>query len=205
MYSLPTVIWVVCEGKSDKAYLAELKRLLRETGTPIILKEEVSGTGYYQPVIKAYNAALEKSGSRRVRKRCFQPWIWVDSDLYERNERDSNDCYRKGPSGIPPFLFSYHNFEDFLVLHLDDEHVVQWVDLCGGGKNPLFERDYLPLLSIIFPDYEKKSLPALLTPLTPALIANAYRHSKDESIPFRCDFIEQLVPIILAKNPDFFG
>ena len=34
---------------------------------------------------------------------------------------------------------------------------------------------------------------------------NAYRHSLDESIPFKCDLIERLVPIILQDSPDFFN
>ena len=34
---------------------------------------------------------------------------------------------------------------------------------------------------------------------------NAYRHSLDDSIPFKCDLIEKLVPIILQDSPDFFN
>lgn len=204
MYSLPTVIWVACEGKSEKAYLAELNRLFRETGTPIILQDEVAGGGFYPLAEAAYKRAQKKSGTRGQRTGQGTPWIWVDSDLYERNDRASGDLYTSRPKGIPAFLFSHHNFEDFLVLHLADEQVEQWRKLCHGGTAPLHERDYLPLLASLFPDYAKPSLPAPLSPLTPALLANAYRHSKDEQIPFRCDFIEKLVPLILAKNPSFF-
>lgn len=57
----------------------------------------------------------------------------------------------------------------------------------------------------LIPVYAKPSLPAPLSPLTPALLANVYLHSKDEDVPFRCDFIEKLVLLILAKNPSFFG
>lgn len=205
MYSLPTVIWVACEGKSEKAYLAELNRLFRETGTPLILKDEVAGGGFYPLAEAAYKRAQKKCGTRGQSAGQGSPWVWVDSDLYERNDRASGDLYTSRPRGIPPFLFSHHNFEDFLVLHLGDEQVEQWRKLCGGGTEPLHERDYLPLLATIFPDYAKPSLPAPLSPLTPTLLANAYRHSKDESIPFHCDFIEKLVPLILAKNPSFFG
>ena len=34
---------------------------------------------------------------------------------------------------------------------------------------------------------------------------NAYRHSLDKSIPFKCDLIERLVPIILQDSPGFFN
>lgn len=205
MYSLPTVIWVACEGKSEKAYLAELNRLFRETGTPLILKDEVAGGGFYPLAEAAYKRAQKKSGTRGQHAGQGTPWVWVDSDLYERNDRASGDLYTSRPRGIPTFLFSHHNFEDFLVLHLEDEQVEHWVNLCNGGTVPLHERNYLPLLASLFPDYAKPSLPAPLTPLTPALLANAYRHSQNPAIPFRCDFIEKLVPLILAKNPSFFG
>lgn len=164
MYSLPTVIWVACEGKSEKAYLAELNRLFRETGTPIILKDEVAGGGFYPLAEAAYKRAQKKSGTRGQHAGQGTPWVWVDSDLYERNDRASGDLYTSRPKGIPAFLFSHHNFEDFLVLHLADEQVEQWRKLCAGGTAPLHERDYLPLLASLFPDYAKPSLPAPLSP-----------------------------------------
>ena len=55
------------------------------------------------------------------------------------------------------------------------------------------------------PDYSKRGLPKRLVPLTPQQLHNAYRHSLDESIPFKCDLIERLVPIILQDSPDFFN
>lgn len=204
MYTLPTVIWVVCEGKSEKAYLAQLNRLFRESGVPIIVKDEVAGGGGYALVTDTYKKTQKKSGIRKVGPHTPQPWIWVDSDLYERNERDCHTRYQNRPNGIPAFLFSHHNFEDFLVLHLGDEQVAQWVNLCNGGSDPLHERDYLPLLPALFPDYQKPNLPAALLVLTPHHLANAYRHSRDTAIPFHCDFIERLVPLIIEKQPDFF-
>ena len=48
-------------------------------------------------------------------------------------------------------------------------------------------------------------MPKRLVPLTPQQLHNAYRHSLDESIPFKCDLIERLVPIILQDSPDFFN
>lgn len=205
MYTLLTVIWVACEGKSEKAYLAELNRLFQESGVPIILKDEVAGGGSYARVTKAYKTAQKNSGTRKVGSHTPLTWIWVDSDLYERNEKDCDDLYKKRKSRIPDFLFSCHNFEDFLVLHLADEQVAQWINLCNGGTVPLHERDYLPLLPALFPDYQKPNLPAALSPLTPSLLSNAYRHSLNPAIPFRCDFIEKLVPLILTKQPDFFS
>lgn len=205
MYTLPTVIWVACEGKSEKAYLAELNRLFRETGTPIILKDEVAGSGFFHHAEAAFKKAQKRSGTHSRTAGENTPWVWVDSDLYERNERASGDLYSARPKGIPAFLFSHHHFEDFLVLHLGDEQVAQWVNLCNGGTAPLHERDYLPLLPALFPDYQKPNLPAALSPLTPSLLSNAYRHSLNPAIPFRCDFIEKLVPLILSKQPDFFS
>lgn len=184
MYSLPTVIWVACEGKSEKACLAELNRLFRETGTPIILKDEVAGGGFYPLAEAAYKRAQKKSGTRGQHAGQGTPWVWVDSDLYERNDRASGDLYTSRPKGIPAFLFSHHNFEDFLVLHLGDEQVEQWRQLCHGGTAPLHERDYLPLLASLFPDYAKPSLPAPLSPLPPRQRLPPFQ-GRTNSLPLR--------------------
>ena len=133
------------------------------------------------------------------------PWIWADSDLYERNEKKCRDQYVRRSPDIPEILFSRHNLEDVLVMHEDDQTVQRWIDLCKGGLTPLHSHEYMPLLADIYPDYAKRGLPKRLVPLTPQHLHNAYRHSLDKSIPFKCDLIERLVPIILQDSPDFFN
>ena len=46
-YVPQTVIWIACEGCTDKAYLAALNRLLLEKGVHISLKAESAGSGLF--------------------------------------------------------------------------------------------------------------------------------------------------------------
>lgn len=200
-YRKPHVIRIVCEGKSEKAYIGSLNSLFRNHNVPLVLKCTVAGSGLFPLVLKAYRKCREQ----RDRSCREEPWIWVDSDLYERNEKKCMEQYGKRDASIPAFLFSTHNFEDTLVLHNGDDTVEKWRRLCHGGAVALHAREYMPLLLSLYPDYEKGSLPERMIPLTPQLLHNAYRHSHDEGIPFKCDLIERLVPIIQREQPDFFN
>lgn len=200
-YVPQTVIWIACEGSTDKAYLAALNRLLLEKDVPISLKAESAGSGLFKFLVKAYRKCMQK----RDKSCAVMPWIWADSDLYERNEKKCNDQYMHRDKNIPEILFSRHNLEDMLVMHEDDATVQRWIALCKGGSVPLRSLEYMPLLADIYPDYGKQGLPKRFVPLTPQLLHNAYRHSLDDGIPFKCDLIEKLVPFILREAPDFFN
>ena len=200
-YVPQVVVWIACEGSTDKAYLAALNRLLSEKGVHISLKAESAGSGLFKFLEAAYRKCMRKRD-----KSCKAlPWIWADSDLYERNEKKCRDQYVRRAPDIPEILFSRHNLEDVLVMHEDDQTVQRWITLCKGGLTPLHSHEYMPLLADIYPDYSKRGLPKRLVPLTPQQLHNAYRHSLDESIPFKCDLIERLVPIIRQDSPDFFN
>ncbi len=43
-------------------------------------------------------------------------------------EMSNRASYMGKPVGIPDFAFSFHNFEDLLVLHMDDDAIHADVD-----------------------------------------------------------------------------
>ena len=194
---------VVCEGKSERNYISALNRLLRDDGIALTLhspaprNEVEDGGGHYTDVIKRYKEIC--SNNRNIR-----PWIWADRDLYVRNERGCMDMYRKKPKGIPDFLFSIQNFEDFLVLHHSTDRVHEWVELCRERNHfdePMLSKEYMPLLKTQFPEYKKGELPDCLSLLTNAQVENALIHSLDDRIPIKCDFIEHLADFIMRNYP----
>ena len=133
-YSQNFFLHVVCEGKSERNYLAALNRLLRDSGIGLTLlspnpkKRDEDGGGHFRNVVQKYK-------DFRRNNRNVQPWIWVDWDLYLRNDQHCMELYESRPKGIPAFLFSIHNFEDFL-------HYLQTM------SGPLFftlERQYIVL------------------------------------------------------------
>jgi hypothetical protein len=87
--------------------------------------------------------------------------IWADFDLYHRNYNNLATQYEGKPAGIPDFLFSFHNFEDFIALHLDDEWFEEWLRFGRQGhfREPLHSCDYIPEFRRICPDYKKADVP----------------------------------------------
>ena len=62
--------------------------------------------------------------------------------------------------------------------------------------------EYEPLFKEQFPEYKKGELPDSLTELTNEQVENALIHSLDDTILFRCDFIERLAMFIMDQYPD---
>ena len=151
---------IVCEGDSEYAYLQRLQSFL-EPQTPDLrlvfsASSEIAGNGTFGVVKSAFNRT-------RRNQRCASIQIWIDFDLYHRNERGCAKAYAKKPEGIPDFHFSFHNFEDFLALHWSGEQFAAWLRYGSpAGRNhfaaPLHARDYVPEIKRIFPDYQKGAL-----------------------------------------------
>lgn len=204
-YTQNLFLHVVCEGKSERNYLAALNRLLRDSDIGITLvypkpgkKEPKDGGGHFKIVQRKYKEYVRNN-------RHVHPWIWVDWDLYCRNDQDCMKLYQTRAKGIPDFLFSIHNFEDFLVLHNSTNRVHDWLKVCrehNHFNSPMHSSEYMPLFKMQFPEYKKGRLPDSLAMLTNEHIENALIHSLDTSIPLRCDFIEKLAGFIANRYPE---
>jgi len=156
---------VVCEGESEWAYLQRLQGFLDQQ--PIL-------PGAFEPPLRliAPQRIIAKSGTfgslknryrkTRAENKKASIRIWADFDLYHRNDMRCAELYALKTAGIPDFLFSFHNFEDFFALHLDEPRLQQWLSFGNRGHfaNPLHAIDYLPEFRQIVPDYVKGSLPA---------------------------------------------
>ena len=156
-----TNIIIICEGHSEVAYISEIRRLLRERNIAINLIPKKAINGFYDSIIKIYKKIRkENRGNTDIR-------IWVDYDIYSRNEKGCMTDYNKTKATIP-FMFSYQNFEDFLALHVDDDSVLQnWINVCAKNnhfQSPMHFEQYEPLVrKHLFLNYKKGYLPFELT------------------------------------------
>ena len=156
---------IVCEGESEWVYL---QRLLS------FLEQQPSADGEFEPALQflAPKRVIVKGGTfgklksrynetRRASRRNTSIQIWADFDLYHRNDQSCADHYSQKTDGIPDFLFSFHNFEDFYALHWDGAPFQQWLQFGQRGhfRTPLHSGDYLPEIKQIFPGYGKAALP----------------------------------------------
>ncbi len=157
---------IVCEGESERVYLQHLQRFL--DAQPVV-------DGTFEPSLYLIGpqSAVAKGGSfgklerrfRQTRKmnRNVSIRVWADFDLYHRNDNQCAKHYAAKSDGIPDFLFSFHNFEDFYALHWDGAFLAGWIHFgsSGGLKHfttPLHSDGYLPEIKRIFPGYGKGAL-----------------------------------------------
>lgn len=161
---LPVRHLIVCEGESERAYLQRLQSFLEQQELPerafapplifICPEPGVAKSGRIAALDRKYRAL------RRINPR-DSIQIWADFDLYHRNHKACASQYRNKPKGLPNFLFSFHNFEDFLALHWNEDRFAQW---CAFGERehfrvPLHSNRYLEEFQKIFPGYRKGDVP----------------------------------------------
>lgn len=165
---MPSYI-MVCEGFSERAYLQRLQSFLDAQTEdwsvplrfipklPVNSDGDENGGGLYTNVTRCYKQQRKENKKSKIE-------VWVDHDIYVRQdsapERRNVASYMGKPAGIPDFVFSFHNFEDFLALHLDDAAIQRWhtaFDPAHVAK-PLHSVDYLPLYESVIPGYRKGDL-----------------------------------------------
>ena len=212
---------MVCEGISERAYLQRLQSFLDDQTAewPVPLRfisrlptsrdGSEQGGGFYKDVVKCYKAQRRSNPRSPIE-------VWVDDDIYVRHDsardRKNRASYLGKPADIPDFVFSFHNFEDFLALHLDDDAIRCWhtaFDATGHAARPLHAVQYKPLFDSVLPGYRKGTLAAdfitresllrlkanLARPLVPAPAEPSFR----SFARFLIDQIDATFPDLLAQ------
>ena len=195
---------IVCEGESEWAYFQRLQSFLDqqplangvfETPLRFIVPQRV--------IVKNGNFGHLQNRYRRERQanRNASIQIWTDFDLYHRNDNHCAELYTRKPNGIPNFLFSFHNFEDFFALHFDDAHFQQWLDFGNRGHftSPLHSVGYLPEIRMIFPDYNKGTLPADFITWNSLQNLKRNRNHQPSSNPHNLQGIRAFVDFVLGE------
>lgn len=159
---------IVCEGESEWTYLQRLQSFLDREGVPpgafetplrfIGPEHAMAKNGSFGRLVSTFNRT--RSANRR-----HSIQVWADFDLYHRNDNHCATHYAAKPDGIPDFLFSFHNFEDFYALHFAGDALAEWLKFGGRSglhhfTTPLHSDGYLPEIKRIFPGYKKNDLPA---------------------------------------------
>jgi hypothetical protein len=159
---------IVCEGESEWTYLQRLQSFLDREGVPpgafetplrfIGPEHAMAKNGTFGKLVGTFKKKRTENRGRSIQ-------VWADFDLYHRNDVRCAEQYAAKTDGIPDFLFSFHNFEDFFALHFDGEPLAEWLRFGGTSglrhfTTPLHSDGYLPEIKRIFPGYAKGGLPA---------------------------------------------
>ncbi|MFI3242467.1 MAG: hypothetical protein R3Y43_07870 [Alphaproteobacteria bacterium] len=160
-YSPKKIYIIVCEGPSEYAYLQELNRFLDALDASFTFVSKSSGGGHFRQVTQKFKDV------KKDNKKASNINIWVDADTYKRNDEGDREKYSKKDNKYPDFLFNTFNFEDFLTMHLNEEKVLEWQNICERRNhftNPMHSSTYEPLVKEhLFPDYEKGDMPFEIT------------------------------------------
>ncbi len=162
---MPTVRHViVCEGYSERAYIQGLQAFLDKLpaapdvwSVPLkfFTKDEyVAGNGHYVQLEKHFLKAKKENRNTKIS-------IWADFDLYHRDVDGCSRLYINKGQSLPDFYFSFHNFEDFLALHLDEEDFQSWLRFGSAGhfESPCRSEACLEWARKIIKGYQKGSIP----------------------------------------------
>ena len=93
---------ILCEGRSEIAYIQELGRLLYRSNS-------VSYTAAFFPCLIGggdFNTVNKCFKAERKKNRKDEFLIWVDRDLYIRNDKNCGDLYSQKANTLPKFFFS---------------------------------------------------------------------------------------------------
>lgn len=188
-YSAKKTSIIVCEGNSENAYIQELNRFFDANDYDISFVSKPIRNGHYKPATLKYKEVKRNNTRSNI-------YIWVDKDTYQRNDENDGYNYEHKPQKIPNFLFSYLNFEDFLVMHLDEEIVQIWQEICMNNNHfnyPMHAEKYLKLLrEYIFPNYKKGEIPF---EITQNKFDNLLKNQQNPKIKFKCDIAEMIQQI----------
>ena len=186
-------IYVICEGKSEYAYIQEVNRLLQREGAHgcLVPKDAHGGAplqikGVYDS-LGTINAPL---------------YTWLDSDIYTSDRRR----YTLTDQQIEKYhvQFTHWNFEDFLAMHGDHDATEHWIHVCernGHWQHPLGGREIeLLLREEMYNDYRKGSLPKAILPLTPEKLERVVRNLREVEVAHcQCPMAEILWHIVQER------
>jgi len=114
----------------------------------------VAKGGHFGSLLRRY-----KSEKNRNPRSSIQ--IWADFDLYHRDDKGCAQKYRNKLPETPDFLFSFHNFEDFLALHWRGDRFDLWRAFGQRGhfRRPLHSHEYLLEFEKMLSKYRKGDVP----------------------------------------------
>lgn len=166
-YSQQKTIYVICEGQSEYAYIQKLRNFLNDKGIQLDFLPYKATNGTFTNLKKCYSDK-KKNNNKAFGKNeviFFADWDMFFRDKHNQaNNTKTNNFtqYQEEKEKLPNFYFSYHNFEDFISLHLQFEQAADWCKICVNRdhfNSPMHSKIYEPLFKQLVIGYTKGELP----------------------------------------------
>lgn len=198
-------IYFICEGRSENNYLNLLNKFFDENNINYIFqynnvnlegvfpnKGDLEANTCYSKMIKFFKEKF----AQNIRSGTFV--FWLDDDVFKRKEINKSSLEKiitekfSSKNKEIRFIYSYENFEDFLVMHLDDDKINKWQNICekcNHFKNPMKAKIYEEKFREIFPNYQKHILPDKIV-IDNSKMKLLYDRQQNSQIKFKCDLID---------------
>ena len=177
---------VICEGRSEFAYVQSLNRMLTTVEGRAAFVPKSADCGNFSAIKRCYQKQKKSNRESEI-------LIWVDRDIYVRSKVEIEAYAKK--KNIPDFFFSTMNFEDVLALHQPKSVLYEWDTICvrkNHFTNPMTDDQYIPLYTkTVCSDYRKGTFPPGFR-LTKTVLENAFANNEDPNVNIRCDFLTWL-------------
>ena len=190
---------VICEGKSEVAYLTELSRFFQENDVDVIFLRPNAGSGRRSVIENCLKKELKKN-----KNKIDDFLIFLDKDIYlNPNKNRPSDWFKD------LYLFNTYCFEDFLVLHLEESQIKNWDLASSEIQKKYYNKSDVPsqkkvsdllVTSGIFSAYKKGELPKgfeFSFEILNRLIINCNNSKK-----FKSDFVTKILSIYSSQFND---
>ena len=201
------IYYILVEGHTEENYIQRLNSFLRENEYDFIF-ESANLDGCFPKKSELING--EKTYSRiknkaselaKKYKKGGKLIILLDDDIFKRKqlnksilEKEIKTLNSKNKNFI--FCYSYENFEDFLIMHLDDDKFQEWHNVCIKNNhftNPMTANIYEEeIKNNIIKDYNKRMLPSEIE-INKNTLLKLKNRQENKNYLIKCDFINFLI------------
>ena len=193
-------IHIICEGHSGVTYCEQLNQYFNRHGIKPQFKlkpyppKKTKGNKELTNCYKLLEYAIKIKNSNIFDKTDIM-CILLDTDVF-RDNPNYLETFKKACIANGIILLKQHqNFEDFLIMHLNDKDCQSWVDINVQYDNKMNGNQVSEEIKRIIPDYRKGKIPRSREQyiFCPEGLANVKAHNKNSAFPFKSDFVSEIL------------
>jgi hypothetical protein len=203
---------IICEGKSEVSYIERLNRFFDNNDINCSFKtynlrgvvpvKDKSEKSSYTKILNIYrNEVLfsKEKGELVI--------LWLDDDMFIEKtlnkDRLRSQFSKECGNNQIIFCYNYENFEDFLVMHLEEDVFLSYYRECDAKqhfKKPLRANEYSIIMEqYAFKNYNKGKLPDNFI-IDENSLKNASERNNNNNYKCSCDLLRIIMKEISKIN-----
>lgn len=196
--------YILVEGHSEENYIQRLNGFLRDNEYDFIF-ESKNLDGCFPKKYELLNGEKTYTRIKNKAKELAKQYkkdskliVWLDDDLFKRKQLnkailEKEICTLNSKNRKFIFCYNSENFEDFLIMHLDDDKFQKWHEICMEHNHfiePMMASIYeKEIIDNIIKDYSKKMLPSEIE-INENVLLRLKKRQENKSYLIKSDFID---------------